>query len=142
MLLVYQYPKCSTCRNALRWLDARGVPYERIDIVTSPPSAATLEDALARSGLPLARLFNTSGQSYREGNYRERLPRMSRAEALAALAADGKLIKRPLLISPERVLVGFDDGAYGAAFGAAPSARDPHLTEQAPARRRVAKNFE
>ena len=142
MLLVYQYPKCSTCRNALSWLTAHGVPYERIDIVTSPPSAAALEDALARSGLPLARLFNTSGQSYRDGNYRDRLPRMSRAEALAALAADGKLIKRPLLISPERVLVGFDEAAYQAAFGATPSARAAHLTEPAPARPRLVKNFE
>lgn len=116
MLTVYQYPKCSTCRNALRWLDARGVRYESIDIVAAPPSAALLEEALERSGLPLARLFNTSGQSYRQGNFRERLKQMSRAEALAALAADGKLIKRPLSISPELVLVGFDEEAFRRAF--------------------------
>jgi arsenate reductase (glutaredoxin) len=116
-LKVYQYSKCSTCRNAVRWLDAHGVAYESIDIVTSPPPAPLLERVLSQSGLPLQRLFNTSGQSYREGNYRERLAQMSRAEALAALAADGKLIKRPLVFGPEVALVGFDAGAYESAFG-------------------------
>lgn len=101
-------------------MDAHGVPHERIDIVEAPPSAALLGQALERSGLPLARLFNTSGQSYRHGNYRERLKQMSRSEALAALAADGKLIKRPLVISPEVVLVGFDASAYEAALGLVP----------------------
>jgi len=119
MLTVYQYPKCSTCRNALRWLDAHGVPYESVDIVTSPPTAKQLEQVLEQSGLPLARLFNTSGQSYREGNYKERLKHLSQDQALAELAADGKLIKRPLLIDKARVLVGFDASAYAEAWGAA-----------------------
>lgn len=113
-IAVYQYPKCSTCRNALKWLDAHGVEHERIDIVEAPPSKATLERVLQQSGLPIARLFNTSGQSYRDGNFKQRLPKLSTAEALAS---DGKLIKRPLLIAPDRVLVGFDEGAYAAAFG-------------------------
>jgi arsenate reductase len=112
MLVVYQYPKCSTCRNALRWLDGHGIRHERIDMVASPPSAALLEQVRQRSGLPVAKLFNTSGQSYRQGNYRERLKRMSAAEAIEALANDGKLIRRPLLISPGVVLVGFDADAY------------------------------
>jgi arsenate reductase len=116
MLAVYQYPKCSTCRNALNWLDGHGIRYESIDIVARPPSLALLEQVLGRSGLPLARLFNTSGQSYRQGNYRERLKQMDRREALAALAADGKLIRRPLLIAPELVLVGFDESAYESAI--------------------------
>lgn len=118
MLTVYHYPKCSTCRNALRWLDAQGIAHERVDIVEKPPSAALLEQVLERSGLPIARLFNTSGQSYREGNFKEKLAHLSRAEALAALAADGKLIKRPLLVSPELALVGFDEGRYREALGA------------------------
>lgn len=117
MIAVYHYPKCSTCRNALKWLDAHGVEYQRIDIVESPPPKATLEQVLERSELPIARLFNTSGQSYREGNFKQRLPGLSRAEALSALASDGKLIKRPLLIAPDRVLVGFDEAAYTEAFG-------------------------
>ena len=112
MLAVYQYPKCSTCRNALRWLTAHGVKYESIDIVTSPPSLSVLESVLAESGLPVAKLFNTSGQSYREGNFKERLKTTSQAEALAELARDGKLIKRPLLVSERVVLVGFDAEVY------------------------------
>jgi len=119
MLIVYHYPKCSTCRNALRWIDAHGIRHERVDIVETPPSIAQLRQALDRSGLPIARLFNTSGQSYRQGNYKERLPQMSRDEALAALAADGKLIKRPLVISPDVVLVGFDERQYSEALDAA-----------------------
>jgi arsenate reductase len=118
MLTVYEYSKCSTCRNALRWLDARGVRYEKVDIVAHPPSAELLEDLLTRSGLPVARLFNTSGQSYRQGKYKELLKQMSRSETLAALAGDGKLIKRPLVISSELVLVGFDEAAYERAIDA------------------------
>jgi arsenate reductase (glutaredoxin) len=117
MLTVYHYPKCSTCRDALRWLDAHAIPHERVDIVEAPPSVTLLGRALDRSGAPLARLFNTSGQSYRQGNYKERLKQFSRAEALAALAADGKLIKRPLVISDELVLIGFDAEEYDAALG-------------------------
>jgi arsenate reductase len=124
MLVVYQYPKCSTCRNALRWLDGHAVRYESIDIVDNPPSAALLEQVLERSGLPMARLFNTSGQSYRQGNYRERLKQMSSAEALSALANDGKLIRRPLLISPEVILVGFDASAYERAIAALAASSD------------------
>jgi arsenate reductase (glutaredoxin) len=114
---VYQYSKCSTCRSALRWLDAHGVAYESIDIVTAPPPAPLLARVLEQTGLPLQRLFNTSGQSYRDGNYRERLQHMSRSEALDALAADGKLIKRPLVLGPALALVGFDPDAYEAALG-------------------------
>jgi arsenate reductase len=117
MLTVYQYPKCSTCRNALRWLKDHDVQFESIDIVASPPTAQQLAQVLQASGLPVARLFNTSGQSYREGNFKELLKQMSLDQALAALAADGKLIKRPLLISSDRVLVGFDASAYAAALG-------------------------
>jgi arsenate reductase (glutaredoxin) len=123
MLTVYHYPKCSTCRNALRWLEAHSVAHERVDIVEAPPSAALLGRALERSGAPLARLFNTSGQSYRQGNYKERLKQISRAEALALLAADGKLIKRPLAISDELVLIGFDAEEYEAALGSSSKRR-------------------
>lgn len=114
MLRVYQYPKCSTCRKALRWLDDHGVPYEGIDITLSPPSADVLAAALATSHLPIARFFNTSGQAYRAGNYKERMLRMTEADALLALARDGKLIKRPLAIAQGVVLVGFDPAQYAA----------------------------
>ncbi len=118
MLAVYQYSKCSTCRNALRWLDTHAVRYERIDIVTSPPTSAALRKVLELTGLPVARLFNTSGQSYRDGNYRERLKTLSLTQALAELAKDGKLIKRPLVVSENIALVGFDEQVYASRLEA------------------------
>jgi arsenate reductase len=111
-ITVYHYPKCSTCRKARAFLDARGVAYEAIDLVERPPSRAKLEALWKRSGLPLRKLFNTSGVSYREGRFGERLATMTEAEALDALAQDGKLIKRPLVEGPGFVLVGFDEAAY------------------------------
>jgi arsenate reductase (glutaredoxin) len=108
---VYHYPACSTCRRALKWLDANGIAHERVHIVEQPPSVDQLERAVAL-GLPLRSLFNTSGQSYRDGNLKERLPTMSQGEALQALARDGKLIKRPLVLSAQRALAGFDEESW------------------------------
>ena len=115
---VYQYPKCGTCRKALKWLDAHGVAYSAIDIVEAPPSPSALGALWKKSGLPIRKLFNTSGASYREGRFGERLASMSENEALAALAADGKLIKRPLVDGGSFCLVGFDEASYRQAFGA------------------------
>jgi arsenate reductase len=112
---VYHYPNCSTCRKALKWLSARGVAYDAVDIVATPPKKSELQRALA-SGLPLRKLFNTSGQSYREGGWGQKLEGIGEAEALAALAADGKLIKRPFVLTDERVLVGFDEDTYATTF--------------------------
>lgn len=112
---VYQYPKCSTCRKALKWLDGRGVAYDSVDIVTAPPKKAELQRAL-KSGVPLKKLFNTSGQSYREGGWSEKLGKVTEAQALDALIADGKLIKRPFILTGDAVLVGFDEAAYKKAF--------------------------
>jgi arsenate reductase (glutaredoxin) len=113
---IYQYPKCSTCRKALQWLDRKGVRYEKTDLVATPPSLASLRDLHRRSGLPINKLFNTSGESYRNGNFKERLARMSESEALAALASDGKLIKRPIVDTGSTVLVGFDEKTYAKAL--------------------------
>ena len=112
---VYHYPNCSTCRKALKWLTAHGVAYDAVDIVATPPKRSELQRALA-SGLPLKKLFNTSGQSYREGGWGQKLGGIGEVEALAALAADGKLIKRPFVLTDERVLVGFDEATYAATF--------------------------
>jgi len=112
---VYQYSKCSTCRKALKWLDARGISYDSVDIVTSPPKKAELQRVL-KSGVPLKKLFNTSGQSYRDGSWSEKLGKVTEAQALDALASDGKLIKRPLILTADGNLVGFDEAAYKAAF--------------------------
>ncbi len=116
-LKVYAYSKCSTCRKALRWLDEHGADYEPTDIVTSPPSKKELELVLDRTGAPFTKLFNTSGQSYREGSWGERLKTTSKAEALAALSRDGKLIKRPLLLGEDFALIGFVEADYAARLG-------------------------
>ncbi len=119
---MYWYPGCSTCKKAVKWLEARDETVELIHIVEAPPSAEALEALWRKSGLPLKRLFNTAGQSYRRGGFKDRLPTMSESEQLAALAADGKLIKRPLADAGHRVLVGFreDDWAAGLAESSSP----------------------
>jgi len=116
-IAVWQYPKCSTCRKALKWMTDHGIAFDATDIVARPPSAAKLRDLWERSGLPIARFFNTSGESYRAGGFKEKLKTMSDAGALAALAADGKLIKRPLVDAGGTVLVGFDETAYQQTLG-------------------------
>jgi arsenate reductase (glutaredoxin) len=116
MIEVFQYPKCGTCKKALKWLQAHGIKYQLLDIVDKPPSLAKLKRALKQSQLPVAKLFNTSGQSYREGNFKVKLTKMNEMEALQALAADGKLIKRPLVFSDKFVLVGFNETTYSAHF--------------------------
>jgi arsenate reductase (glutaredoxin) len=114
---VYQYPKCSTCRKALAWLDAHGVTYTKSDLVAERIPLATLEDLHRRSALPIGRLFNTAGESYRAGNFKDRMRSMTAREALAALAADGKLVKRPIIDAGTRVFVGFDEDALARQFG-------------------------
>lgn len=114
MLEVFHYPKCSTCKKAIRWLEARGIEYRLVDIVEKPPSASKLKLALKQSGHPVAKFFNTSGQSYRAGGFKALLANMSEAEALGALAKDGKLIKRPLIFGDGFVLVGFREADYAA----------------------------
>jgi arsenate reductase len=110
-LTVYQYPNCSTCKKALKWLDAKGVAYTSIDITKSPPSAAVL----AKLGIPVKKLFNVSGVSYREGGWKDK--QVTDAQAYAALAKDGKLIKRPLLIGDGFALAGFVEADWAAAVG-------------------------
>jgi len=111
---VYHYPQCSTCKKALKWLADHDVAVELIDIVKHPPSKRELKEVLTTSGLPIKKLFNTSGLSYREGKFGERLATMSDTEAIDALAADGKLIKRPLVLGKGLALVGFDESSYRA----------------------------
>lgn len=112
----YHYSNCSTCKKALKWLSENEIPVELVDIVKSPPSKAQLREVLKTSGLPLRKLFNTSGASYRDGGFGEKLTTMSEAEALEALAKDGKLIKRPILLGKNVALVGFDEAAFTKAL--------------------------
>ena len=113
---VYQYPKCSTCRKALKWLDAKKVSYDSIDITATPPKKSDLQRAL-KSGIPLKKLFNTSGQSYREGKWGEKLATVTEAQALDALAKDGKLVKRPFILADSGVTVGFDEAIFKKTYG-------------------------
>ena len=111
-MLFVQYPKCSTCRKAKAWLDAHGAVYDGRDIVLDNPSADEIESWWRRSGLPLKRFFNTNGMRYRELKLAEKLPSMSDAEKFDLLASDGMLVKRPILVTDEAVLVGFKEPAW------------------------------
>ena len=108
------YPKCTTCRRARQWLDANGVAYDERHIRDDNPTADELRAWQARSGLPLKRFFNTSGQQYRALNLRNRLPDMSEEEQLALLASDGMLVRRPLLIGDGFVLALFREDEWSA----------------------------
>ncbi len=111
-LTVYQYPNCSTCQKALKWLAAHDIAFTSVDITKSPPSAQVLAKTFA--GVPIKKLFNISGVSYREGGWKDKTP--TDAQAYAALAKDGKLIKRPLAIGDGVALVGFVEADWAAAL--------------------------
>jgi len=115
-LVVYHYPNCSTCKKAIAWLRAHGVAHELIDIVKQPPAKAVLERAAKLADAPIKKLFNISGESYRAGGFKDKLPTMTDAQAFSALAADGKLIKRPLAVGDGVALIGFDEAAWRKAL--------------------------
>lgn len=106
-MLFVHYPKCTTCRKAKAWLEARGVSYEARDIKSENPDAEELRAWRRRSGMPLKKFFNTSGLQYRALNLKERLPDMTEEEQLQLLASDGMLVKRPVLVGEDFVLTGF-----------------------------------
>ena len=111
-MLFLQYPPCSTCKKAKKWLDEHGVAYEARHIKQDNPTQEELRAWQARSGLPLKRFFNTSGQLYRSLQLKEKLPAMPEAEQLALLAGDGMLVKRPLAVGEDFVLVGFKEAEW------------------------------
>lgn len=106
MLFLF-YPPCSTCQKAKKWLDEHGVSYEARLIKEENPTAEELRIWHQRSGLPLKRFFNTSGLAYKALNLKEKLPSMTEEEQLNLLSTDGMLVKRPLLVGEDFVLVGF-----------------------------------
>lgn len=118
-LTVLCYPRCSTCRRALAWLDAHGVAYVARDIAGDSPSADELARWHQASGLPVRRLFNTSGRLYRELGVRERLDAgMTDEECYELLATDGMLVKRPLAVRADGVvLVGFREAEWERLLG-------------------------
>ena len=117
MLTVYCYQKCSTCRDALKWLDERGLAYQVKAIRETPPTPAELATALAGAGGELRKLFNTSGMDYRALGLKDQLPAMDNAAAFELLGRNGNLVKRPFLIGDGKVLVGFKEPEWRRALG-------------------------
>ncbi|MBR5445093.1 MAG: arsenate reductase family protein [Clostridia bacterium] len=106
------YPKCTTCQKAKKWLDDNGIEYDLRDIKTENPTREELARWYAASGLPLKKFFNTSGLLYKSMALKDRLPGMDDEEMLQLLASDGMLVKRPLLIGEDFVLVGFREADW------------------------------
>lgn len=111
-MLFICYPKCSTCRKAEKWLEKNNIEYTKRDIAEDNPSYDELKEWHSVSGLPLKRFFNTSGVLYREMKLKDRLPEMSEEDQLSLLATDGMLVKRPLLVDGDCVLVGFKEAEW------------------------------
>lgn len=106
------YPKCSTCQKAKKWLDEHNITYKERHIAEENPSYDELKDWHEKSGLPLKRFFNTSGLVYRDLQLKDKLPSMSEEEQLELLAGNGMLVKRPLAVDGETVLVGFKEAEW------------------------------
>ena len=106
------YPKCTTCQKAKKWLDDNKIEYESRDIKEENPSFEELSDWYKKSGLPLKKFFNTSGLLYKSMELKDKLPTMSEEEQLHLLATDGMLVKRPLIIGKNFVLLGFKESDF------------------------------
>lgn len=106
-MLFIQYPKCTTCQKAKKWLDDNGIQYDSRHIKEENPTYEELKTWYEKSGLPLKKFFNTSGMLYRSMELKDKLPEMTEDEQLKLLATDGMLVKRPLIISDNATLTGF-----------------------------------
>lgn len=111
-MLFIQYPPCSTCQKAKKWLDANGISYTDRHIKEQNPTYEELKHWYALSGLPLKKFFNTSGLLYKSMNLKEKLPAMSEEEQLRLLATDGMLVKRPIAVKDGIVLTGFKEADW------------------------------
>ena len=115
-MLFVEYPKCSTCKKAKKWLDSNGLAYEDRHIVEDNPSAQEIRGWQEQSGLPIKRFFNTSGMLYREMELSKKLPTMSDDEMFALLGSNGMLVKRPILANGDTILVGFREPEWETAL--------------------------
>ena len=111
-MLFVEYPKCTTCKKAKKWLDEHGVSYDDRHIKEQNPTAEELKEWHAKSGLPLKKFFNTSGLLYKEMNLKDKLKDMSAEEQISLLASDGMLVKRPIVVNGDTVLVGFKEADW------------------------------
>lgn len=108
-MLFVCYPKCTTCKKAQKWLEDKKLSFDISDIKENNPTAEELKEWFAKSGLPLKRFFNTSGLLYKSMELKDKLPDMTEEEQIKLLASDGMLVKRPILINGDKVLVGFKE---------------------------------
>ena len=113
---VLVYRKCSTCQKALKWLDAHGISFEERAMVEEHPTYEELKEWYEKSGMPLKKFFNTSGNLYKQMNLKDKLKDMSEEEQLKLLATDGMLVKRPLVIGDDFVLTGFREKEWSEAM--------------------------
>lgn len=111
-MLFLEYPKCSTCQKAKKWLDGHSIEYTDRHIVENNPTYDELKKWYGKSGLPLKRFFNTSGMLYKEMQLKDKLPSMSEEEQLKLLATNGMLVKRPLIVDESQVLTGFKEAEW------------------------------
>ena len=111
-VLFIEYPKCSTCRKAKKWLQENNIDFTDRHIVDENPTKDELKEVISKSGLPVRKLFNTSGNVYKSLNLKSKMDSLSEDEMLDLLSTDGMLVKRPLIIGNDFALVGFKEDAY------------------------------
>ena len=111
----FGYSKCSTCRNAKKWLDNNNIAYEERDMKTSQPTYEELKNIYEKSGMPIKKLFNTSGNVYKELSLKDKIDSMTDEECLKLLATDGMLVKRPL-VDGKKILIGFKETEWKESF--------------------------
>ena len=109
---VYCYPRCTTCKKAVKWLEENGIEYEYKHIVEETPSKEEIKKYYEKSGLPLKKFFNTSGNVYKQMNLKEKLAEMSEDEQFELLASNGMVLKRPLFVGKDFVLIGFKEAEW------------------------------
>ena len=111
MLFIY-YPRCSTCQKAKKWLEGHNITFTERHIVENNPSYEELKEWKEKSGLPLKKFFNTSGNVYKEMKLKDKLPTMSEEEQLKLLASNGMLVKRPIVVNGDTIMVGFKEAEW------------------------------
>ncbi len=115
-MLFLEYPKCSTCQKAKKWLDEHGLAYTDRHIKEQNPTIDEIRTWQTKSGLPLRKFFNTSGILYKSMQLKDKLPAMSEEEQLSLLATDGMLVKRPIIVTEDTVLIGFKEETWQQAL--------------------------
>lgn len=116
-LTFYGYPKCGTCRDAIKSLEGKGYELDSHNLFEQAPSAVVLTELIGRSGLEVKKFFNTSGEAYKELNLKDKLPTLSDKEKIELLASNGRLVKRPVVTDGIKVTVGFKDDDYDRVWG-------------------------